>query len=344
MNQITFSNTPRRDLHVLAASETAAYVLTYIDRQPLSRRIGFTREIYFNWDNTGVRRPFLVKLYDRGGEPVLTARLRNYRPIATDGGEPAVMPTDIDLAWQDSASRLHLHLSEMTDADKWRRRRVCSAAGCRAGFRRPTSSRSTATSQQTEALNGERLCGTGDCDDCDAGGGCAGHRSGTADRGQRPGRIELVHVSEDGKSYDVVARQLDGDWKWVARQAGGKPVAAAAVGQHLHLLFRQPLGYVTHDLRAGKPYEAAADRTEPGRNPADGRWPADAAAIALCDAAGWGDAAQAGSALIAVVPHRPEPAQDSNDQTQPSTSADAQTQPSIAAAASQLGVLIAAWE
>ncbi|MHC4295649.1 MAG: hypothetical protein ACYSTL_08705, partial [Planctomycetota bacterium] len=72
-------------------NELCAYVLTYIDRQPISNRILFKREIYFTWDDTHLTRPFLVNLFDDSGERVMTARLADYREIESPdpSGAPA---------------------------------------------------------------------------------------------------------------------------------------------------------------------------------------------------------------------------------------------------------------
>ncbi|MBS3733812.1 MAG: hypothetical protein KGY99_02690 [Phycisphaerae bacterium] len=63
-------------------SDPCAYVLTYVDRRPVSGRIDFRRKVYFRWADEQPRRPFRVDLLSPDGRCVLTARLSRYRPIA----------------------------------------------------------------------------------------------------------------------------------------------------------------------------------------------------------------------------------------------------------------------
>jgi len=97
-----------------------AYVVTYIDRQPLTDRILFRKEIYFRWSETEPPRPFLVNLFDAEGRRVLSARLKKYKRIGEAGGTAPVMPTDIRIEWVDWPDRrrevksVRLILSGMT--------------------------------------------------------------------------------------------------------------------------------------------------------------------------------------------------------------------------------------
>jgi len=105
-----------------------AYVLTYIDRQPITGNILFRREMYFRWSDTEPRRAFKVNLFDNDGRCVMTARLDKYEPIdspeAPAGDQMPVMPTDIELEWIAWPGRpavirsIHLVLSEMTTAER----------------------------------------------------------------------------------------------------------------------------------------------------------------------------------------------------------------------------------
>ena len=114
-----------------------AYVVTLIDRQPVTRRILFRREVYFRWSDTEPRRPYKVNLFDHAGRRVMTAHLKGYRPIDVSelDDPPAkapVMPTDIEMVSNPQPGvrtfirRIHLRLSEMTasdrtNEDKWER-------------------------------------------------------------------------------------------------------------------------------------------------------------------------------------------------------------------------------
>jgi len=101
--------------------DPCAYVLTYIDRQPLTGRILFRREIFLTWDDKRPPRPFRINLFDNTGRRIMTARVKNYRPVeaAAAAGRPPVMPTDIEIAWPEKKSKVHIALSEMTTEDKW---------------------------------------------------------------------------------------------------------------------------------------------------------------------------------------------------------------------------------
>jgi hypothetical protein len=105
-----------------------AYAVTYLDRQPLSNRILFRREVHFNWDDDVRPRPFRVDFFDREGMRVLTAELRDYRPIErvlSEGSSdywatmverkkpPPVMPTDIRIRWARTDAFIHISLSQM---------------------------------------------------------------------------------------------------------------------------------------------------------------------------------------------------------------------------------------
>ena len=103
------------------SSQPCAYVLTYIDHQPITNRIIFKREIYLTWSDDQPARPFLINLFDDAGRRVMTAHLKDYKPVKTaePHDTPPVMPTDIDITWPQNKSRVHIVLSEMTIEDKW---------------------------------------------------------------------------------------------------------------------------------------------------------------------------------------------------------------------------------
>ena len=103
------------------SSNPCAYVLTYVDRQVLTGRIIARKDIYYTWDDTKPRRPFLVKLFGSDGRELVVAQLKNYRQIKTDQDlfTPPVMPTDIKITWTETGNQIRLILSEMTTEDKW---------------------------------------------------------------------------------------------------------------------------------------------------------------------------------------------------------------------------------
>jgi len=125
---------PAVTLELHAEPGRCAYVVSYLDRQPVTRRILQTRKVYFDWDGKPPRRPFRVDFLDPNGRRVATASLKDYRPIALEhlerpGAREAVLPTDITLTWIDprtheKGSSIHLWLQKMTTEDRWLREAV----------------------------------------------------------------------------------------------------------------------------------------------------------------------------------------------------------------------------
>jgi hypothetical protein len=105
------------------SDQPRAYVLTAIDRQPVTGEILCRKEIYCTWDDRKPPRPYRVNLFDAAGRCVMTAELKDYKPIrvAASGGPAPQMPTDIKITWPEKRSRIHLVLSEMTTEDTWDR-------------------------------------------------------------------------------------------------------------------------------------------------------------------------------------------------------------------------------
>ncbi len=95
------------------SDDPCAYVATYLDRQPVTGRILFMREIYFRWEEGKPRRPFRIDFLDAAGVRVMTAKLKDYRPVKTGDEDEPVLPTSIEIAWPKEGSRLRLRLSEM---------------------------------------------------------------------------------------------------------------------------------------------------------------------------------------------------------------------------------------
>lgn len=106
------------------SSDPCAYVVTYIDRQPQTKKILFKREVYFTWANGKMPQPFQVIFVAPDGRRIVKATLKNYKPIPGTGtaGKEATLPTDIEMTeipWQGRTSHLrniHLVLSEITTA------------------------------------------------------------------------------------------------------------------------------------------------------------------------------------------------------------------------------------
>jgi len=117
------SRIPAVAMRVDTAPGRSAYVLTYIDRQPITGRLMFRREVRVPLGKNKPLLPDRVNFFDNRGVRVMTARLKRYRPIrlakAPDGTSRPVMPTDIRISWPDRKAEIHLVLSEMVaGADK----------------------------------------------------------------------------------------------------------------------------------------------------------------------------------------------------------------------------------
>ena len=100
-----------------------AYVLSWVAPQPLSSEIIFRREVFFNWDGKAPRA-YRVDLFDVRGRVVMTARLRDYKPVRTaaDEVQGPVMPSDIEITWPARGGRMRIVLSEMSSLKVWNRR------------------------------------------------------------------------------------------------------------------------------------------------------------------------------------------------------------------------------
>jgi len=126
---VDFTGIPTVALTMNTTPGKCAYVLTYIDRRPVSGRITFRREMYFRWAEDAPCRPFMIKFFDDVGRRVMTAKLSNYKPVDCSDldnppDEDPLMPSRIEITWVDPVSgkfksRVRIRLSEMTAEDKW---------------------------------------------------------------------------------------------------------------------------------------------------------------------------------------------------------------------------------
>jgi hypothetical protein len=141
-----------------------AYVVTYLDRQPVTGRILFRREVHFRWSDTEPRRAYKVNLFDAAGRRVVTARMGDYRPVdVSDLDDPPavapVMPTDIEIVCNPFpgvevfVERIHVVLSEMTAADIWER------AACRLSSALPPGVRAVQVDAHLEPAPARRGSG-----------------------------------------------------------------------------------------------------------------------------------------------------------------------------------------
>lgn len=108
----------------------------------------------------------------------------------------------------------------------------------------------------------------------------------------------LVRSRPTDGNYDIVARPVDHEWKWVTEGVQGLPAAATVTGRSLHVIFTNPTGYLVYDL-SGRP--------PTGRDPSDPRWPEDADHLAICPAGDFGVSGASSSAVLAVVARPSDP-------------------------------------
>ena len=108
----------------LCRAARCEYALTYLDRQPISRKIVFRREIYLPWlhDRQAPSQPTHLAFFDTDGRRIMHATLDDYRPVKITGagtkdGDAAVVPTDIRIEWPTRNSSVHIVLTEMSTRD-----------------------------------------------------------------------------------------------------------------------------------------------------------------------------------------------------------------------------------
>ena len=115
------------------STNPCAYVLTYIDRQPITNKFIARREIYFERSVTVGQdsketelpcRPFMVKIFDQNGCEVFTAHMENYKPITLedvdDEDEPfPVMPTVITMKCNITGTWLKLNIKHLTTGEEF---------------------------------------------------------------------------------------------------------------------------------------------------------------------------------------------------------------------------------
>jgi len=123
------SKTPAVTLQMDTTPGRYAYVLRYVNRQPVSNHFLQCREYRFAWGDEKPRLLEEVNFYNSLGRKVMTAEVGDYQPIDIANmknppdAEP-VMPSDITITLfnerQQKTSAVHLKLSQMTtDEEMW---------------------------------------------------------------------------------------------------------------------------------------------------------------------------------------------------------------------------------
>jgi hypothetical protein len=133
--------TPAVTLKMDTAPGRYAYVLSYINRQPVSNHLVARREFRFTWDEKRPdwiakllwgkqkqRRLEEINFFDARGRRIMSAEVGDYKPIEiseTDNPPPAapIMPTDIKITWfndrKQKTASVRLRLSQMTTEEIW---------------------------------------------------------------------------------------------------------------------------------------------------------------------------------------------------------------------------------
>ena len=135
------SSTPAVTLQMDTKAGRYAYVLSYVNRQPVSNKFVVRREFRFGWDEErpnwlaellwGKYRPQRleeINFFDAHGRKMMSAAVSNYKPvdISTLDNPPAtapIMPTDIRITWFNDRKRktasVRLRLTQMTAEEMW---------------------------------------------------------------------------------------------------------------------------------------------------------------------------------------------------------------------------------
>jgi len=135
------SKTPAVTLRMDTTPGKFAYVLQYVDKQPISNSLVCRREFRFAWDEErpdgisellwGKQRPRRleeVNFFDAKGRKVMSAAVGDYQPIDVSTLEDPppsdpIMPTDIKITWfndrQEKTAAVRLRLSQLTAEEIW---------------------------------------------------------------------------------------------------------------------------------------------------------------------------------------------------------------------------------
>ena len=135
------SKTPAVTLKMDTTPGRYAYVLNYVNRQPVSDKLVARREFRFGWDEKRPnwiskvfwgdfreRRLEEVNFFDAYGRKVMSAQVGDYEPItlsdlADQPETPPVMPTSVKITWfnerKGKTASVNLKLQQMTTEEIW---------------------------------------------------------------------------------------------------------------------------------------------------------------------------------------------------------------------------------
>jgi len=129
-------------------------------------------------------------------------------------------------------------------------------------------------------------------------------------------RLWLVRTGADEMSFDVLTYRAGEKWRWVQRGVGGRPTAAVADGEQLHVLTGPGPAYLVV-------YTDSSRSPAIGATPPRKIWPGEAAPLAACGAEAL--AGVDGWSLVVVVPGAPPEAPPAGDEPQIAPPADQPT-------------------
>lgn len=122
------TNLPAVTLEMDTIPGQFAYVLSYIDHQPINNKIGLRRKMYFTWSDSDARKLYKVDFIDNRGRMVMSANIDDYKPIDVSEMEDPPnlqpkMPTRFKIAWfndrQQITNKVRIKLADMTAEKKW---------------------------------------------------------------------------------------------------------------------------------------------------------------------------------------------------------------------------------
>jgi len=135
------SATPAVTLKMDTTPGRYAYVLGYINRQPVSNKFVLRREFRFAWDEKrphwlarlawGGERPRRldeINFFDDRGRRMMSASVGDYKPVDVSTLDhppetPPIMPTDIRITWfndrKQKTASVRLRLTQMTAEEIW---------------------------------------------------------------------------------------------------------------------------------------------------------------------------------------------------------------------------------
>lgn len=127
----------------------------------------------------------------------------------------------------------------------------------------------------------------------------------------------IIRLNDADATFDVVAKPVNEQWKWIAEGMTKRPTALAVIDSRLYALLPQGQGPIVFDLHDGQP--------SPGSDFQNPLWPKGAAPLTACTADGFGGSQV--RSIIAVVAGDPAASDARNRHSAATSSRPAATSP-----------------